>query len=270
MLIRSQCIVLLVATCTVVLSLCPWQTLDAQPRALALASGNPFASGTSPAAGDTSRSALPPLPEWSIARALRSLLYPAELVVMLDLRDAIRALPEREAATREEDVRRLDLLYAMALRGAEGDARVALLALTWATLPYRRFPATVPLLGWTVIVPVSTESEEHFAARLRRLPARLFLTTPASGDRDKLPHFFGSALLQLVLNNPDVADTVGELVEWLESVFKLEGSRDERDIVANRLGIAFALQLQQRRDVRPSELFHLYDKHHGQAQHPHR
>ncbi len=255
---RSQRIVLLVATGIVLCIPCPWYSCGAQPQ------------GDTTSRADAHSIALPPLPAWSVARAVRSLVYPAELALMLDLREVIRALPEREAATREEDLRRLDVLYATAVRAAEGDARMALLALTWATLPYRRFPATVPVLGWTIIVPVSTESEEYFADRLRRLPARLFLSTPASGDRDKLPHFFGSALLQLVLNNPDVADALGETVEWLESVFKLEGSRDERDIVANRLGIAFALQLQQQHDVRPSDLFHLYDRHHGQAQHSHR
>jgi hypothetical protein len=48
---------------------------------------------------------------------------------------------------------------------------------------------------------------------------------------------------------------VGEMLELGEEVFKLEGSRDERDILVNRLGIDFAIALQQHQQVLPSEFF---------------
>jgi len=54
-----------------------------------------------------------------------------------------------------------------------------------------------------------------------------------------------------------VATFAGEALEWAESIFKLEGSRDARDIAVNHLGVQFARALQQHRDVLPSDILKL-------------
>ncbi len=90
---------------------------------------------------------------------------------------------------------------------------------------------------------------------MENLPGLLLPDSPASLDRDKLPHFFGSAWLQCVIRNPDLVSMAGELLELSEAIFKLEGSRDERDILVNKRGIAFAIALQQHEHVLPSDFF---------------
>jgi hypothetical protein len=197
---------------------------------------------------------------------LRRAVLPEPLGIMLELRDYITELEAPETRTRESDLKRLDAIFDRAVYLAEGDAMHALLILTWATLPYHRFPAVLPLLDWTITVPVSTESREAFRRRLANLPGMLLEDTPPSLDRDKPPHFFGSAWLQCVLNSPELADAAGNMLEWMEEVFKLEGFRDERDILVNRLGIIFAMQLQRQQAVRPSDIFMLDLNNHESTQ----
>ncbi len=188
---------------------------------------------------------------------LRRMLLPEPVGIMLELREHITKLEPQLHRSRESDLKRLDEIFERAVYLAEGDAMQALLILTWATLPYHRFPAVLPLLNWTITVPVSTETRAAFDRRLANLPGVLLKDSPPSLDRDKLPHFFGSAWLQCAVNSPEIADAGGSLLEWMEEIFKLEGFRDERDIVVNRLGIIFGMQLQRQRAVRPSDIFML-------------
>ncbi len=204
---------------------------------------------------------------WTV---LRRWLLPVELNLIYDLRAHISSLPLQERS-READLRRVDEIYARAVYLAEGDAVRAMLACAWATLPYHTFPARIPLLGIGLRVPVSTESKAAYNRRMARLPGKLFADSPRGLDRDKLPHFFGSAWLQLVTRTPDLVVAAGELLELSEAVFKLEGARDPRDIAINRLGVCFARQLQQQRDVRPSEILKLglnTDEHCAETQNP--
>jgi hypothetical protein len=185
----------------------------------------------------------------------RRLLLPRELSLVYDLRALISAQQPPYPPGRLADLRRLDAIYMRAVYLAEGDPFLALFALSFATLPYHTFPARVPLFDIGVTIPVSTESHEDFSRRMKNLPGRLFPDSPPSLDRDKLPHFFGSAWLQCVSRNPDLVEMAGELLELAEEMFKLEGSRDERDIIVNRLGVDFAIALQQHRQVLPSDIF---------------
>jgi hypothetical protein len=203
-------------------------------------------------------------------RYIRRVVLPEPLALMYELRGFITDLPRPDVRTREHDLQRLDAMYEEAIRLSEGDIMSALLMLTWATLPYHTFPAVLPILNLKITVPVSTESRASFDRRLANLPGVLLKDTPSYLDRDKLPHFFGSAWLQCVLKSPELADACGEMIERLEEVFKLEGSRDPRDIMVNRLGISFAMQLQRQRAVRPSEMFLLDTQHHDIEHHPHR
>jgi hypothetical protein len=158
-------------------------------------------------------------------------------------------------ARRQLDLARLDSLYVEALQLCDGNVHEAIFALSVATLPYRRFPAVIPLLALEVTVPVSLESVAAFDARMRALPTLLFADTPEWGDRDKLPHFFGSAWLSLAAGSPALAVAAGDAIETLESVFKLQGARDLRDHAINRLGVAWALRLRHRPATLPSTLF---------------
>lgn len=191
---------------------------------------------------------------------LRRLLLPREISLAYELRALIAAQQPLAPRSRTGDLRRLDAIYLRAVYLAEGDPFLALIALSIATLPYHTFPARVPLLGITVTVLVSTESHEAFERRMTNLPGMLLRDTPRSLDRDKLPHFFGSAWMQCVTANSSLVESAGEMLEFGEMMFKLEGSRDERDIVVNRLGAAFAMALQRHRCVLPSDMFKSMDR----------
>lgn len=195
------------------------------------------------------------LPRETVWTGLRRILLPRELSLVYDLRALITAQQPLAPRTRQADLRRLDAIYVHAVYLAEGDIALTLFALAVATLPYHTFPARIPLLGWSVTVPVSTESREDFSRRLANLPGLLLADSPPQLDRDKLPHFFGSAWLHCTLRDEELTMAAGELIEIGEEVFKLEGFRDERDLVANRLGASFADALMRQRRVLPSDIF---------------
>lgn len=186
---------------------------------------------------------------------IRRLFIPRELSLAYELRTLIAAQEPIRPRSRGADLRRLDALYLRAVYLAEGDRFLALMALSIATLPYHTFPARVPLIGLVITVPVSTEAIEDYQQRMENLPGMLLPDSPPSLDRDKLPHFFGSAWLQCVSRNPDLVMLAGEMLELGEELFKLEGSRDIRDILVNRRGIQFAIALQQQKNVLPSDFF---------------
>jgi hypothetical protein len=156
---------------------------------------------------------------------------------------------------RQRDLGRLDALFDAALAICHDNVADALLVAALASLPYKRFPAVIPLAGISVTVPVSLESDGQYQQRLRNLPSMLLPDSPASGDRDKLPHFFGSAWLQMLLKSAPLACDIGILVEWCEQTFKLEGAADERDLLVNGLGARFADRIMEGRDAAPSRAF---------------
>lgn len=195
---------------------------------------------------------------------VRDAVVPSALSSTYALRRHLSALPpaagvrdggQARSVRRASDLARLDSLYLEAVRLCDGDVHEALFALAVATLPYRRFPAVVPIIDLEMTVPVSLESVAAFEARMQALPSMLCTDTPAWGDRDKLPHFFGSAWLSLVSGAPALAVAAGDAVETLEAVFKLQGARDARDRAVNRLGVAWALRLRHQPRALPSSMF---------------
>ncbi len=149
----------------------------------------------------------------------------------------------------------MDYIYLRSVYLSEGDIELALFICAAATLPYHRFPAVIPVLDLEIVIPVSTESRSSYKKRLANLPGILFAETPSYLDRDKLPHFFAAAYLQILFKDPVFIEELGRGIESAEEIFKLEGFRDPRDLRANRLGILFAVQLQKRRQVLPSQMF---------------
>lgn len=190
----------------------------------------------------------------SLWLCLRDMVLPREMSTAYKLRAWIAAQPPLAPRSRQKDLRRLDAIYLQAVYFADGEAGEALFALAIATLPYHTFPAQIPLTGITITVPVSTEHREIFDKRMAALPGMLFADSPAYLDRDKLPHFFGTAWLQLTTGNDMLSSLAGEALEVGEALFKLEGSRDPRDIMINNLGMVFAKELRKAHNVLPSDI----------------
>lgn len=194
---------------------------------------------------------LPPLPFWE---RVESFFLPEYLAHMYRLRRFIAddAFPAQFGALSSRA--RIDAIWLAAVKITEGNPFESLLVACFATLPYRTFDAIVPLVQWVITIPVSTESREEFRRRLRHLPAGFLPDSPPGGDQDKLPHFFGSAYLACVTKSPATAYRAGVWVETLESIFKLEGFSDERDIRMGERGIDFARALLAHRDLLPSDV----------------
>ena len=179
-------------------------------------------------------------------------LLPSEIGEVRALRRVIVALGDSLPPVRAVQAARIDRIYCEAVRIAEGDPMRALFLCSIATLPYWEFPAVVPLAGWVIMVPVSTETHEEFLARLAALPSLVLRDSKAGEDRDKLTHFFGSAWLACKLRSVPLVNLIGMLVEIGERLFKLEGAEDPRDLDAGRLGAAFGLALGRDADALPS------------------
>ncbi len=186
--------------------------------------------------------------------SVRNFFLPSVVVRTYDLRAFIVQLPPLPVSA-EAHRERINIIWDHAVFLADGNIDEALFAAAAATLPYHSFPAYLPLLGWVIRVPVSTESEEEFRKRLMNLPSRLYDNGKDGSDRDKLPHFFGSAWLQYRFHSEFLTAASGEMIEMGEKFFKLEGAYDERDIDANARGRAFGAALLNGESRRPSEYF---------------
>jgi hypothetical protein len=108
--------------------------------------------------------------------------------------------------------------------------------------------------GLVLWFPLTGEFSEEYWTRVQALPVRVADDSPAApgGDRDKLQHFFGSALLAYLSESGEQVDRFGEFVEQGEEQFIVGGVMDERDLEADRRGRNFGFCLLERRDARPS------------------
>lgn len=186
------------------------------------------------------------------ASVLSLILIPKVIGDVCMTRDFVRS--EEFAAIRKTggDLRAVDALYRRALRLSWNNTWEALLIATLASLDHRR--VGIRLLGFVFWFPLTSEFEEEFGARVGRLPARLYPDTPPDqeGDRDKLQHFFGSALLTFMFESPGPAERAGAFVEWGEDLFVVGGVNDERDLRADLQGAAFGSALLVDRAALPS------------------
>jgi hypothetical protein len=153
------------------------------------------------------------------------------------------------------DLAATDRIFEEALSLSWGNVYEALGIALATTLEHRRFGIRLPLLGPLLWVPLTSEFEEAFEARVQALPRRLYADSPSggSGDRDKLQHFFGSAFLAYTLESRAAAERVGAFIEWGEEAFVVDGALDERDYRANHQGQEFGLRLLEDDTVRPSD-----------------
>lgn len=153
------------------------------------------------------------------------------------------------------DVQAVDAIYNKALRLSWGNHYAALLIALLSTLEHRRIDVRIPLLGIVVPLPLTPEFEDEFHRRVDGLPKKLYPDSPegGSGDRDKLQHFFGSALVTYVFEAAETADRLGLFVEWGEEKYVEGETEDQRDIRTNREGQRFALALLDGDPVWPSQ-----------------
>jgi hypothetical protein len=122
-------------------------------------------------------------------------------------------------------------------------------------MDHNKFGVRIPFVGPLLWVPLTSEFREEFQDRLKALPSQLYPDTPPEGDRDKLQHFFGSALVTYITESREAGERVGYFIEWGEDKFIVGGVMDERDMRANRQGQQFGLHLLEDTSTRPSDFF---------------
>lgn len=190
----------------------------------------------------------------TLASFLAPLVLPKVVQDDFLLRDYIRSEEFRALRREQDDLHAVDAIFAEALRLSWNNTYEALFLSAVATMDHRRFGVRLPLLGPLLWVPLTAEFSDECAARVNALPRKLYDDTPAGtiGDRDKLQHFFGSALITFVFASREAAERIGAFIEWGEDVVIVDGALDERDIRANRHGQEFGLALLSDRSVKPS------------------
>lgn len=153
-----------------------------------------------------------------------------------------------------------DTLYHHALELYKGNTSQALLALTFATVPYKYVPVVIPLIRLKINVPFYAPGDSIFHLKNRHLPKDLFYNSPSDegGDRDKFAHFFGSAYLAYTSGIFDFTKIIGIFVEEFEEKFYIQSSADPRDIAADELGEIFGKTLKKNKEVLPSEVLLTY------------
>jgi hypothetical protein len=190
-----------------------------------------------------------------VVTVLFPLLLPKIVADATELKEYIRSEEFSIVRKRSGDPRAVDQLFDHARELSWGNMYETLLLAAVATIDHDRFGVRVPLLGPLLWFPLTAEFTDDYQARVRSLPSKLYCDTPGgpAGDRDKLQHFFGSALLAYFLESSEAAERVGEFIEWGEERFIVDGVNDERDSRANRQGQRFGLRLLADSDARPSE-----------------
>lgn len=153
------------------------------------------------------------------------------------------------------DLELTDTLFLRAVKFKNYDYSEALLALTFATVPYKEIPIEFPLIG-ILNYPLVSADDSIFQKKDENLPRELFYDTPKDnfGDKDKLAHFFGSAFISYSSNIFDLGDLIGYFVEVFEQSFKVQSSIDTRDLRTNKLGNIFGDILKKNKNVLPSQI----------------
>ena len=192
---------------------------------------------------------VPPLPARDripdLLSAISPFLFPKIVQDGHRLKEYIRSEEFAGERRAHGDLYAVDLIFDTALRTSWNNPYEALLISFVAVMDHRTFGVRLPVIGELLWFPLTSEFGEDFDARVAALPSRLYTDTPAGreGDRDKLQHFFGSALLTFLTESPEAAERAGKFVEWGEGQFIVGGVYDERDLGANRQGQRFARRL---------------------------
>jgi len=155
------------------------------------------------------------------------------------------------------DLALVDTLYLRAAKFYEGDTSEALLALTFACLPYKEVNIRIPLISVTLQVPLPAVQDPLFSKKTKNLPSRLLPDSPEGefGDKDKLSHFFGNAFIEYNFPVFNISKFLGIFVEKFEETFYVQGAMDLRDMLVNRMGARFGKELRTVKTLLPSRFF---------------
>lgn len=153
----------------------------------------------------------------------------------------------------------VDSLYLKAIKFYQGDISEALLALTFASLPFDHIKIRF-LFGTRFNIPLPSPPKKVFDKRVKNLPKFLFFDSPEGnfGDKDKLAHFFGNAFLRYNFGFFNLSKFMGIFVETVEEGLFIEGGYSRRDLIANHLGELFAESVKQNSSILPSEILKVY------------
>jgi hypothetical protein len=197
--------------------------------------------------------------EWSTPGAFPGpallLFLPKVTADVQALKDFVRSSDFASEREREGDLKAVDRIFSRAAELSWGNHYEALLLCLAATMDHARFGVDVPIVGPILWLPLTSEFEDAFQERVRSLPTRIYPDSPLTpaGDRDKLQHFFGSALIAYWSESGQSAERVGDMIETGEEQFIVEGVYDDRDVRANNHGRDFGLALIGHPDALPSD-----------------
>jgi len=154
----------------------------------------------------------------------------------------------------------VDSIYSTALKMYDGDISEALLALTFATLPFNRMPLTIPFIDIKLSLRLPSVKENIFLEKRKFLPGIVFFDSNINGgqDKDKIAHFFGNAFLAYNISSVNFSKFLGLFVEMFEATFNVSNKVDYRDLQSNHLGEFFGNSLQNNPDVKPSDFLNIY------------
>jgi len=154
------------------------------------------------------------------------------------------------------DLALTDTIYLRALQFSNQDYNEALLALTFATVPYKEVPLQFPLFNFILKYPLISAEDSVFQLKNKNLPKYFFFDSPQNdyGDKDKLAHFFGSAFTSYNSHIFDLGNLIGYFVEVFEEDFKVQSSIDERDLMVDNLGYIFGKILLNDKNILPSRI----------------
>lgn len=158
------------------------------------------------------------------------------------------------------DLEKIDLIYAEAYKLYDKDISEALLALSFATLPFNKMPIQIPLINVRIALRLPSVNDELFKKKRNNIPGIVFFDSRITGgqDKDKVAHFFGNAFLANNISFINVSKFLGVFVEMFESEFKVSGGIDFRDMQANHLGEFFGYALKKNPTLKPSDFFNVY------------
>ncbi len=154
------------------------------------------------------------------------------------------------------DLALVDSIYLRAIAFTEKDYSEALLALTFATVPYKKVPILIPIIKEVIYFPLIAADDSTFNLKNKNLPRYLFYDSPKTnhGDVDKLAHFFGNAFIGYSENIFDLSSLIGYFVESFEESFKVQSKVDYRDLDVNWYGDLFGKLLKENEKLLPSQI----------------
>jgi hypothetical protein len=153
-----------------------------------------------------------------------------------DVREWI--LENGSALSRSDPRNAMDAIYLESLSETGGDKGAAYLATLISVFEHRHIPLNLGL--FTLDIPLTLESDSIFRSRVGHLPRNIY--GEGHDDRDKLQHFFANSWLKREVGMEWLVTLFGELVEIGEDAVVVGGVYDDRDKIANRDGIMFAMR----------------------------